>query len=57
MHRECWLFKALRFAKNEKGASSHAAAKTLMAFEMLERLPTRYRTGHFIAIRAIKADC
>lgn len=48
--------QALRFAKNENGASSAAAAKTLMAFEMLEKLPTRYRTGHFIAIRAIKAE-
>jgi ubiquinone/menaquinone biosynthesis C-methylase UbiE len=48
--------QALRFAKNENGASSAAAAKTLMAFEVLEKLPSRYRTGHFIAIRAVKAD-
>lgn len=49
--------QALRFSKKENGISSQAAAKTLMAFEMLERIPTRYRTGHFIAIRAVKADC
>ncbi|HUQ47404.1 MAG TPA: methyltransferase domain-containing protein [Gemmatimonadaceae bacterium] len=48
--------QSLRFASDNKGRASQALGKTLMAFEMLEKLPTRYRTGHFIAIRAIKAD-
>lgn len=48
--------QALRFARRKKGQPGQTLGKTLMAFEMLERLPTRYRTGHFIAIRAIKAD-
>lgn len=48
--------QASRLARSENGRASQTLTKTLMAFEMLERLPTRYRTGHFIAIRAIKAE-
>jgi hypothetical protein len=46
--------QALRLARGGNGATKSAVANTLMAFESLERLPTRYFTGHFIAVRAIK---
>lgn len=46
--------QALRLARGGNGAAKPAIAKTLMAFESLERLPTRYFTGHFIALRAVK---
>jgi ubiquinone/menaquinone biosynthesis C-methylase UbiE len=46
--------QALRFARSENGAPRRGASKTLMAFETLERFPSRYFTGHFIAIRAVK---
>jgi hypothetical protein len=46
--------QALRLAKDGSGPPGRAVAKTLMAFESLEHLPTRYFTGHFIALRAVK---
>jgi SAM-dependent methyltransferase len=46
--------QALRLARGDHGGPRRTVAKTLMAFETLERLPTRYFTGHFIAVRAIK---
>jgi hypothetical protein len=30
--------------------------RVLMAFERLSRWPTRFLTGHFVAIRALKTD-
>jgi hypothetical protein len=44
-----WLsgrFRAPRWARR--------TLRFIMAFERLERWPTRYRTGYFVAIRAIK---
>jgi SAM-dependent methyltransferase len=46
--------QALRLVPGENGTPKRGVAKTLMAFESLEKLPTRYFTGHFIAVRAIK---
>ncbi len=46
--------QALRATGDGGGTGKPVVARTLMAFEALERLPTRYITGHFIALRAVK---
>lgn len=48
--------QALRLADAEDSASKNWIARTLMAFERLEKLPSRFLTGHFVAIRAIKGE-
>ena len=48
--------QALRLADSEGRKSQMRVARTLMAFERLERLPSRFFTGHFIAIQAIKPN-
>ena len=47
--------QCLRLADADARKSQHRIARVLMAFERLERLPSRFFTGHFIAIRAAKA--
>jgi hypothetical protein len=41
----------------QRHASAPAAERflhSLLRFEALERLPTRFFTGHFVAIRAVR---
>ncbi len=46
--------QALRLVDGDRLDTHSRLAGTLMAFEKLESLPTRFVTGHFIAIRATK---
>lgn len=48
--------QALRLTDGAGDASHNRIARALMSFERLEKLPSRFFTGHFIAIRATKAN-